>query len=91
MKRAMCVFFPSWPLQRLLFEKPILRKQPVAIVEPKATRGARVLHSSTLAARLGVRAGMPVVEAEAIAAHVYFEEEDPLRDAAVLLGKPCPQ
>jgi protein ImuB len=84
MKRAMCVFFPHWPLQRLLCDKPTLRKKPVAIIQPLQARKALVLHGSSLALRLGVEPGMPAVEAAAIAPHVHFEEEDPAKDREAL-------
>ena len=38
MKRAMCVYLPSWPLQRLLHARPELRDRPVAMEQRHAPR-----------------------------------------------------
>ncbi|MFO0966065.1 MAG: hypothetical protein U0793_10835 [Gemmataceae bacterium] len=84
MKRGMCAYLPGWPLQRLWRDQPRLRSEAVAVVSPRGARGPRVLLASRLAVQAGVRPGMPVAEANAVAPHVLLEEEDAERDLFVL-------
>src|SRR5262245_25219107 len=67
MQTVVCVWFPNWPLQRLLHEQPELRSRPV-IVYSTAGRGKQVVSVSRLPFQQGVRRGMPLAEAEAILA-----------------------
>src|SRR5262245_52011487 len=84
MTHILCMYFPKWPLQRLLFDRPELRDKAVVVASPRARRGPAVSLSSTLAAKAGIRPGMPVAEALAIQSTVHVEEENPRRDRQVL-------
>jgi len=86
MKRAMCVYFPHWPLQRLLCDRPTLREGATVVVEPHAARGPKVRHCSRRALEAGVKPGMPTAEVNALAPGVHLEEEDPRRDREALTG-----
>jgi protein ImuB len=79
-KREMCVWFPQWELQRLLAARPELRRRKVVLYSRQ--RGSSYVVAST--SIHGIRAGMPLVEAAAIAA-IHAEEHDPLADHAALL------
>jgi protein ImuB len=76
----MCVWLPQWPLQRLLHEQPDLQDKPVALVNPRGRRGPQVVCCSSRAARAGIRAGMPLAEAQAIETRLQVCAEDPDRD-----------
>src|SRR6516165_3517706 len=84
MKRAMCIYFPKWSLQRLCAGRPELRDKPVGIASRRTARGARILLCSKSAAQSGVRSGMPVAEAVAVNPQLLVEEEDPEKDLLVL-------
>ncbi|MFO0866452.1 MAG: DNA polymerase Y family protein [Gemmataceae bacterium] len=80
MKRAMCVYLPQWPLQRLRHERPDLRDHPIAIAQPRTSRGAAILFCNRLSAHAGIRAGMPVAEARAREPGIRLFETDPEGD-----------
>src|SRR5947209_2793966 len=84
MKRAMCVYLPGWALQRLGRERPELRDKPVALARPRPARGPHVSACCPRAARLGVRVGMPVAEAVAIAPRLVVRADDEARDRRAL-------
>jgi protein ImuB len=65
MKRVLCVWFPHWPLQRLLLERPELRNRPV-VIAGRGQRGREVRFASRPARDLGVAVGQPLAEAEAL-------------------------
>ena len=69
MRRVASVYLPKWPLQRLVRARPGLRDELLVLVDP-TPRGPQVVLCSQNAARLGVRAGMPLAERllEALAA-----------------------
>jgi protein ImuB len=79
MERALCIWIPAWPLQRLAAARAELRPQAVLVYRLHATRGARVVaYSAPLAAApatpwiekphtAGIRADMPLAEATALA------------------------
>jgi protein ImuB len=66
MKRVLCVWLPSWPLQRVCDARPELRGKAVLIYEPQGSRGSRVVIASRLAAQWGIAPGMPLAEAVAL-------------------------
>jgi protein ImuB len=80
----MCIYLPSWPLQRLLHERPELRGKPVAIVDRQAPRGARVVLCSTAALRAGVKWNMPAAEASAICRDLHIFAEAAAQDLTAL-------
>ena len=84
MKRVMCVYFPAWPMQRLLHARPELRDRCVAIAQPTGKRGAVIRLACPRATRLGVRPGMPVAEARAVVPQLSVHDEDPTSDRHAL-------
>jgi protein ImuB len=61
-RRILCIWFPHWPLQRVVVAWPELKDHAVVLTEPHPRGGERVVHCSRAAHALGVRAGMPVAE-----------------------------
>jgi protein ImuB len=78
----MCVYLPAWPLQRFLQARPELRGKPLALV--RQARVPEVVVCSRLAARAGVRPGMPVAEARAVEPLLDVHEEEPDADLRAL-------
>ena len=79
MKRAVCIWLPNWPLQRLAAARAELRSRAVVLYERHATRGARVVSYAAPLAQAaagpwlvearhtaGIRPDMPLAEATAI-------------------------
>jgi nucleotidyltransferase/DNA polymerase involved in DNA repair len=65
MKRALCIWLPNWPVQRLAAARPELKGQPIVLYE--TYRGARrAIACSAQAEALGIAPGMPLAEAMAI-------------------------
>lgn len=62
-RRIACLWFPDWPLQRLLVVHPEYRHLVLLIVE-QTRRGEFVRHVNWTAFRRGVRIGMPLSEAQ---------------------------
>jgi hypothetical protein len=48
MKRVMCIYLPAWPLQRLWHVRPELRDRVIALYDPHAARGSRVVLCSVI-------------------------------------------
>jgi protein ImuB len=82
MRRVMCVSLPAWPLQRFLHTRPAYRDKPVALSRP--ARVLEVVVCSRRAAGAGVRPGMPVAEARALAPQLAVHEEEPELDRRAL-------
>ncbi len=80
--RFLCVWFPQWPLQCLLRSQPALRHQPILLHVRDARRGEVVAYASSSARDLGVRVGMPVVEALALPRTCGGKKVRPLHGAA---------
>jgi protein ImuB len=70
----MCVYLAAWPLQRLIHERPELRDKAVAL--SRLERVPLVTVCSRAAAQAGVRPGMPVAEARAIAPELEVREDE---------------
>ncbi|HUQ70168.1 MAG TPA: DNA polymerase Y family protein [Planctomycetaceae bacterium] len=66
MRRVLCVWFPSWPIQRLRSAKPQLRQRPLVVFADAGGRGLRVTACSAEAAQQGVQPGRPLAEARAL-------------------------
>ena len=60
--RILCLWFPDWPVQRLLSSTPELRTRVLLLVE-NGRRGQQVTYCNRLARSRGILAGMPVAEA----------------------------
>ncbi|MGE0758754.1 MAG: DNA polymerase Y family protein, partial [Pirellulaceae bacterium] len=82
MKRMLCIWFPHWPLQRLLVAKPELEQRAVILYSRWGNRGQRVTACSAQAAAAGVRPGMPLAEATALLHQLSPERGSPASVAA---------
>jgi len=72
MKRALCIWLPNWPVQRLAAARPELKGEPIVLYE--TCRGARrVTACSAQAEALGIAPGMPLAEATALSAQPKAE------------------
>ncbi|MBI3837244.1 MAG: DNA polymerase Y family protein [Planctomycetia bacterium] len=82
MKRALCIWLPNWPLQRLATAREELRSQAVVLYQLQASGNARVVaygaHLASASASPwdedsqrtgGIRPGMPLAEATALAGY----------------------
>lgn len=65
-KRILCLWFPNWPIQRLVVEQVELRKQRIILFRRDSRRGRVVSAASPLAIKGGVCEGMPVSEAKSL-------------------------
>ncbi len=75
----MCVWLPQWPLQRLRSAQPELKRCELVLYAPE--RGCfRVVACS---GKYGVRMGMPLAEATALAP-AHFQQHDPQADQQAL-------
>lgn len=66
MRRYACVYFPNWPIQRLIVAQPQLRRQQVVLFAEPAQRGQIVVAVSPAAQLAGVQIGLPLTEATAL-------------------------
>jgi len=73
-RRVLCLWFPRWPLQRLLRARPELKRRAVAIYQQQ--RGLKVVDSN----RPGVLPGTPVAEV----AGLCWVAHDPAADRRAL-------
>lgn len=83
-KQIVCVWLPQWGLQRLQQQDPQLRRHPLAVSTHTAGRGARVTMCCGLAVRQGIRVGMTVAEAKALAADLVCSPADADADRSAL-------
>ncbi len=97
-QRIMCAWFPHWPTQRLLHDDPSIAGQMILVCRRLARKGSMVADCSPEAVGLGVKAGMPLTEAEALVAsdiatrrRLAVFEHDPIADrlAAERLAQWC--
>ncbi|MDG2185974.1 MAG: DNA polymerase Y family protein [Mariniblastus sp.] len=65
-KRALCLWLPSWPIQRLVAAQPELKRQQVILFRRDSRRGQLVSAVSPLASRHGARYNMPLSEAKSL-------------------------
>ena len=65
-KRILCLWFPNWPIQRLVVQQPELRRQRIVLFRRDSRRGRLVSAVSPLAMRDGVCVGMPLSEAKSL-------------------------
>lgn len=92
MTRILCLWFPNWPIQRAARARPALSGRPL-VLETPAVRGSSVAACSRAVVARGVRVGMPLAEAQALAGELAIEPYDPAADAAELrrLAAACKQ
>lgn len=65
-KRILCAWFPNWPIQRLVVDRPELRRQQVTLFRRDSRRGQLVTAASPLAMQAGVCTDMPLSEAKSL-------------------------
>ena len=65
MKRILCLWFPHWPVQRIVAAQPELKGKPVVVAERRG-RTEWVSACSPEAQAWGIRVGMSVAEAKAL-------------------------
>lgn len=78
-KRVLCIWLPNWPVQRVQAAQPELAQRALVLQARDARRGLVVAAANLLARKQGVRAGMPLSEAVAIA-QFEVREHDPQDD-----------
>ena len=69
MKRMLCLWFPNWPIQRLVVEEPKLRKTHLVLFRRDSRKGQLVAAASPLAMKDGVQPEMPVSEVKQLLRH----------------------
>ncbi|HMO14018.1 MAG TPA: DNA polymerase Y family protein [Pirellulaceae bacterium] len=65
-RRVLCVWFPDWPIQRIVVAQPELRRQYVILFWHHPQRGQLVAAASPRAQQAGVCRDMPLSEARAL-------------------------
>jgi len=73
LRRYLVLFFPRWPIQHLRRRLPETQRQPVALFE-RSQRGSHLRICSGEANTLGIRSGMSVAEAKALAPQLLLHE-----------------
>ena len=72
MKRALCIWIPRWPIQRLVAARPELEAEPVVLYETHRG-GQRVAACSARAEARGIAVGMLLAEAKMLARVIQEE------------------
>ena len=62
----MCVWLPSWPLQKMNYEQPEHRKRTLVLYADSGPNGLRVVTCCQRAAECGVVPGIPLAEAQGL-------------------------
>ncbi len=99
--RMACIFFPLWPIQRLVVAEPQLRQRRLVLHHQDSRRGQLVYAASPMALQCGISPGMPLTEARSLARSgrqpdLTFRQADPdldhqqLRELAVTLHQFSP-
>ena len=87
--RILCVWLPNWPIQRLVVQRPELRRQQVLLFRRDSRRGNLVNAASPLARQAGCRVGMPLSEAKSLlrrpqTEQTFFFEHDLKQDVQAI-------
>jgi len=69
MKRTFCLWFPNWPIQRLVVDEPALRKTHLVLFRRDSRKGQLVSAASPLAMQHGVQFEMPISEVKQLLRH----------------------
>lgn len=69
MKRVLCLWFPNWPIQRLVVAEPDLRKTHLVLFRRDSRKGQLVSAASPLAIQDGVQLDMPISEVKQLLRH----------------------
>lgn len=83
MKRVLCAWLPDFPIQRLRVEQP-KTERTAAVLYAESGNRAQVVFSSREAQRHGIRAGMPLAEAQALHEAAVFLPYQPEADIQAL-------
>ena len=83
MPRVLCVWFPRWPIQRLLSERPELERSAIVLFSGQKQRPA-ITVCTARAERAGLHAGQPLAEAKALLPRARFLPADDSADRAGL-------
>ncbi|MGN6134340.1 MAG: Y-family DNA polymerase [Aureliella sp.] len=67
-QRVLCVWFPNWPIQRVLAAEPALARHAVVLETRDARRGLLIAAANLAARRSGARVGMRMSELAALSA-----------------------
>src|SRR5262245_41588100 len=67
MRRVLCLYLRQWPIQRVLGERD--SAVPILLHARDPRRGELIVACNEAAKARGVRVGMPLAEAEALAGH----------------------
>ncbi|HVV98989.1 MAG TPA: DNA polymerase Y family protein, partial [Planctomycetaceae bacterium] len=89
MTRALCIWLPDWPLQRLRVARPELEHAALVLFAPRGRRGQVVSACAPEAHEHGVFPGLPLAEAQTLLQHTTerewrFEPADPDADLIAL-------
>ncbi len=87
--RVLCVWLPNWPIQRLVVQRPELRRQQVLLFRRDSRRGNLVNAASPLARQAGCCVGMPLSEAKSLlrrsqSEETFFYEHDLKQDVQAI-------
>ena len=69
MKRMLCLWFPNWPIQRLVVAEPTLRKTHLVLFRRDPRKGQLVAAASPLAMLSGAQIDMPISEVKQLMRH----------------------
>ncbi|QEG23790.1 Y-family DNA polymerase [Mariniblastus fucicola] len=69
MKRMLCLWFPNWPIQRLVVVEPSLRKTHLVLFRRDSRKGQLVAAASPLAMQSGIQLDMPISEVKQLLRH----------------------
>lgn len=83
MKRFLCLYLPRWPLQRLCAAQPDVRGKAAALFE-RSAHGPRLAVCSVEANKRGVKRGMLLADATALAPELALYEVDCRADREAL-------
>jgi protein ImuB len=65
-KRILCLWFPNWPIQRLVVSQPELRRKRILLFRRDSRRGQIISAASPLAMQDGACVDMPLSEAKSL-------------------------
>ena len=86
MKRVLCIWFPDWPIQRLVVDLPELKTKSLVLHARDSQRGQRVVACCERARLRGVVPQMPLAEVAALKGGTSFslQEHRPEQDEKAL-------
>jgi protein ImuB len=90
MPRILCLWFPNWPIQRIVQCRPELKGRPLVLVT-EGPRGGQVAACSSAAVAAGIRPAMPLAEAQTLVCDVAIRRYESLTDRRALekLAEAC--